>query len=76
MKGRKTKILVTALISALVTAQAAAQTVNAAAAGVRHNIAYAADCDAVVSGRKRIGCDPDPRIRNEILRHYDFGWPD
>lgn len=77
MRGRKIKILATALtISTLATAQASAQAVNAAAARDRHNIAYVTDCDAVVSGRKRIGCDPDPRIRNEILRHYDSGWPD
>lgn len=30
----------------------------------------------VYAGSKRIGRDPDPWIRNEILRHYHSGWPD
>jgi hypothetical protein len=30
----------------------------------------------VMEGRKAIGHDPDPWIRNEILRHADSGWPD
>ena len=34
------------------------------------------DPDAVVKGRQVIGRDPDPWIRNEILRHSDSGWPD
>jgi hypothetical protein len=32
--------------------------------------------DAVVKGPNVIGHDPDPWIRNEILRHSDSGWPD
>jgi hypothetical protein len=32
--------------------------------------------DAVMKGRQMIGRDPDPWIRNEILRHSDSGWPD
>jgi len=32
--------------------------------------------DAVMKGGKAIGHDPDPWIRNEILRHSDSGWPD
>ncbi len=77
MRGRKIKILVTALtIGILATAQASAQAVNAAAPRDSHNIANVTDCDAVVSDRKLIGCDPVRRIRNEILRHHDSGWPD
>jgi hypothetical protein len=36
----------------------------------------AQDRDAVVTGNKVIGHDPDPFIRNENLRHYDSAWPD
>jgi Spy/CpxP family protein refolding chaperone len=32
--------------------------------------------DDVMAGNKRIGRDPDPWIRNELLRHYHSGWPD
>jgi hypothetical protein len=30
----------------------------------------------VYAGTKRIGRDPDPWIRNEMLRHFHSGWPD
>ena len=36
----------------------------------------ARDRDAVVTGNRVIGRDPDPFIRNEMLRHYDSAWPD
>jgi len=32
--------------------------------------------DDVIAGNKRIGRDPDPWIRNEMLRHFHSGWPD
>ena len=32
--------------------------------------------DDVVTGNRVIGRDPDPFIQEEILRHYDSGWPD
>jgi hypothetical protein len=32
--------------------------------------------NGVMSGNRRIGNDPDPFIRGEILRHSDSGWPD
>ncbi len=32
--------------------------------------------DVIINGRKPIGRDPDPFIRNEMRRHYDSGWPD
>jgi hypothetical protein len=34
------------------------------------------DPDAVMSNGRVIGRDPDPWIRNEMLRHYDSAWPD
>jgi len=34
------------------------------------------DPNAVMQGNKVIGHDPDPWIRNEILRHSDSAWPD
>jgi hypothetical protein len=34
------------------------------------------DPDAVISNGRVIGRDPDPWIRNEMLRHYDSAWPD
>ncbi len=34
------------------------------------------DSDDVVFGGKVIGRDPDPWIREEILRHAESGWPD
>lgn len=30
----------------------------------------------VMTGNRRIGRDPDPFIRGEILRHYNSSWPD
>ena len=30
----------------------------------------------VTTGNRRIGRDPDPFIRGEILRHYNSTWPD
>lgn len=41
--------------------------------GAQHGVG---DADAVLKGRQQIGRDPDPWIRNEILRHSDSGWPD
>ena len=32
--------------------------------------------NCVRAGDRVIGCDPDPFIRGEILRHYYSGWPD
>ena len=32
--------------------------------------------DAVMFHGKKIGQDPDPFIRNEMLRHADSGWAD
>jgi hypothetical protein len=32
--------------------------------------------NGVMTGNRRIGSDPDPFIRGEILRHSDSGWPD
>jgi hypothetical protein len=29
-----------------------------------------------MSNGRVIGRDPDPWIRNEMLRHYDSAWPD
>jgi hypothetical protein len=34
------------------------------------------DSDAVIFRGKVIAHDPDPRIRNEIKRHAESGWPD
>jgi len=34
------------------------------------------DPDAVIDKGKVIGRDPDPWIRNEIMRHSHSGWPD
>jgi hypothetical protein len=41
--------------------------------GAQHGVG---DPDAVLKGPQQIGRDPDPWIRNEILRHSDSGWPD
>jgi hypothetical protein len=32
--------------------------------------------NSVVTGNRVIGRDPDPFIQEEMLRHYDSGWPD
>ena len=45
------------------------------AAVVRHP-RITRDPDDVVFGGKVIGRDPDPWIREEILRHAESGWPD
>jgi hypothetical protein len=40
------------------------------------NQAGANDPNAVIDKGKVIGRDPDPWIRNEIMRHSHSGWPD
>jgi hypothetical protein len=35
-----------------------------------------APSNGVMSGNRQIGRDPDPFIREEMLRHSDSGWPD
>jgi hypothetical protein len=32
--------------------------------------------NAAMSGNRQIGTDPDPFIREEMLRHSNSGWPD
>jgi hypothetical protein len=34
------------------------------------------DSDAVMANGKKIGADPDPFIRQEMLRHFYSGYPD
>jgi hypothetical protein len=36
----------------------------------------ARDPNAVIDKERVIGRDPDPWIRNEIMRHSHSGWPD
>jgi hypothetical protein len=76
------KTLVTAAaLAILLAAPAFAQTRDDAASNptspyaAPHN-GQARDPDAVMGNGKVIGHDPDPWIRNEILRHYDSAWPD
>lgn len=78
------RILLTAVaLATLIAAPALAQTRESPAANpdspyaARSRGYYGArGPDAVVTGNKVIGHDPDPFIRNEILRHYDSAWPD
>lgn len=45
-------------------------------AAVVHHPRITRDPYDVVFGGKVIGRDPDPWIREEILRHAESGWPD
>jgi hypothetical protein len=74
------KTLLTALaLATLIAAPALAQTFDrpdspqAAQRGGQNSVR---NNDAVVNGGRVIGRDPDPWIRNEILRHSHSGWPD
>jgi hypothetical protein len=63
------KILITAVaLAALITAPALAQGDPSGQ--------YGRVSSPVMKGGKAIGHDPDPWIRNEILRHSNSGWPD
>ena len=77
------KILITAVaLVTLISAPAFAQTRERAGANPNwsqpgQGAQYGARAPgAVVKGGQVIGHDPDPWIRNEILRHSDSGWPD
>jgi len=76
-------LIAAAALAVLVTAPALAQTFDNPAADPpsaqtdRHSgAAGVREPGAVMKGRQMIGRDPDPWIRNEILRHSDSGWPD
>ncbi len=69
------KIVITAVaLATIIAAPALAQTQERAGANPPSPQARAPG--AVVKGGQVIGHDPDPWIRNEILRHSDSGWPD
>jgi hypothetical protein len=72
------KILAAMALAALVAGPAMAQTGDRPSPGHHHAVPGSSvqSPDAVVKGRSVIGQDPDPWIRNEILRHSDSGWPD
>jgi hypothetical protein len=77
------KILITAVaLAILITAPAFAQTQERAGANPSwsqpgQSGQYGARTAApVMKGGQVIGHDPDPWIRNEILRHSNSGWPD
>ena len=75
------KTLVTAVaLATLIAAPAFARTPERPAAhpnssqAIDHGGQYGArNSGDVIMDEKTIGHDPDPWIRNEILRHYDFG---
>jgi hypothetical protein len=54
---------------------AANPSLSQAASQSRHQDG-ARNSDEVMNGQRAIGRDPDPWIRNEILRHSHSGWPD
>jgi hypothetical protein len=80
MTMKKTLVAAVALAT-LLTAPAFAQTRDRPTSNptspqaAPHN-GPVSDPDAVISNGKVIGRDPDPWIRNEMLRHYDSAWPD
>src|SRR5262245_11129705 len=74
----KKTLVTTAALAILLAAPAFAQTRDGAPTSPHaapHN-GQVKDPDAVMGNGKVIGHDPDPWIRNEILRHYDSAWPD
>jgi hypothetical protein len=65
------KVLITAVaLATLITAPAFAQTQGDPSGQ------YGRASAPVMKGGQAIGHDPDPWIRNEILRHSNSGWPD
>jgi hypothetical protein len=72
------KILAAMALAALVAGPALAKTSDRSPPEHRYAVPGSSvqSPDAVTKGRSVIGRDPDPWIRNEILRHSDSGWPD
>jgi hypothetical protein len=86
------KMLITKLALATSVALATLITAQAASAQPRHQLPEAYDAQAnpnygfgpsvgiqpndVISGSRQIGRDPDPFVRDQLLREYDSGRPD
>jgi hypothetical protein len=71
-------LVAAAALAALITTPALAQTFDRLGSNPQsvQTAPRAGAPDAVMKGRQMIGRDPDPWVRNEILRHSDSGWPD
>ena len=73
------KMLAAIALAAAIASPAFAQTTGRPSPDYRYAVPSAPptrNSDGVVQGGRVIGHDPDPWIRNEILRHSDSGWPD
>jgi hypothetical protein len=79
------KLLATIALAAVIAGPAIAQTADrpaanpetpTAAPGGRTFGPAPRDSDAVMDKGRVIAHDPDPWVRNEIMRHSHSGWPD
>jgi len=80
------KLLVAIALTAVIAGPAVAQTADRPAANPETPTAAPQegqtfglsprDSDSVMDKGRVIGHDPDPWIRNEIMRHSHSGWPD
>jgi hypothetical protein len=79
------KLLASIALAAVIAGPAIAQTADRPAAKLENPTAVPGggafgpsprDPGAIMDSGRVIGRDPDPWIRNEIMRHSHSGWPD